>query len=161
MGWWGVNCMPNRSGYMRLMFFQTKVNWADNVGKYSAQWRANWKRCQPFSNLLSACKMWTLWMFTYWKDLLGCRQLSKVTPDILFSASKCVIFRLKITKGCHWMPGTANQTVNNIHHPGSGIQMSSVHVNNPDRMFHPHERHDRQIQMEQLSRCHRRVKIQH
>lgn len=59
------------------------------------------------------------------------------------------------------MPGTANRAVNNIHHPGFGIQTSSVYVSNPDRMFHPHQRLDRQIQMEQLSGCHRRVKIQH
>lgn len=59
------------------------------------------------------------------------------------------------------MPEPDNQTVNNIHHKGSGIQTSSVHVSNNDSMFHPHQRLDGQIQMEQLSGCHRRVKIQH
>lgn len=82
-------------------------------------------------------------MFTHWKELRACWRLGDVSPNLLFSASKCVIFQMKITKGCHWRPGPANQTVNNIHHPGPGIQTSSVHISNPDMMFHPHQPLDR------------------
>lgn len=83
---------------------------------YSAQWRANWKRCQPFSNLLSAYKLWTLGMFADRNNLRAHRRLTlTLTKRKSHLAYYIQPPMWHLSNRNEVLHGSANQTVNNIY----------------------------------------------